>query len=205
MPNDTPIRLEPAQLPHAAELLATAFQNDPTYILVQPDEIKRLRMLAWLFERLLRYSLSYGQAYTTPALEGIACWLPPGRTNLSVLGLLRSGLATAPLVVGLAAYLRFDRYMSYADKLHEHYAPPSHWYLWVIGVEPAHQGRGIGSRLLQPVLAQASAEGTACYLDTSTEGAVRFYEKHGFRVMEHGGTPNQEVQVWAMLRQPNLK
>jgi hypothetical protein len=56
--------------------------------------------------------------------------------------------------------------------------------------------------LLQPVLAQANAGGIACYLDTGTEGNVRFYEKHGFQVMEHGSTPSDGVQVWAMLRPP---
>lgn len=205
MPNDTPVRLEPAQLEQAAALLAAAFQNDPTYIMVQPDEISRLQMLVWLFERVVRYTLSYGQVYTTPSLEGVACWLPPGRTHLTALGLLRSGLAATPLAMGLTAYRRFDAYMSYSDKLHEQNAPPSHWYLWVIGVEPVHQEHGIGSRLLQPVLAQASAEGIACYLDTGTESNVRFYEKHGFQVVERGNTPGQGVQVWAMLRPPNLK
>ena len=203
MENTTPVRLLPAQLPPAAALLAAAFQRDPMYIQVQPDEIARLEMLVWLFERVARYAQLYGQVYTTPSLEGIACWLPPGRTHLSILGLLRSGLVAAPLAMGLSAYLRFDRYMTYSDKLHEQYAPPSHWYLWVIGVEPVHQGHGIGSRLLQPVLAQASAEGIACYLDTGTESNVRFYEKHGFQVVERGNTPGQGVQVWAMLRPPN--
>ena len=31
-----------------------------------------------------------------------------------------------------------------------------------------HQGRGIGSALLAPILERASADGTACYLETGT-------------------------------------
>lgn len=204
MPENYPLRLLPAQLKPAAALLAAAFQRDPMFIQVQPDEIARLEMLVWLMERVVRYSLLYGQVYTTPDLEGVACWLPPGHTHLTVTGLLRSGLVTSPLGMGLPAYLRFDRYMTYSDKLHELYAPAAHWYLWSLGVDPAHQGQGVGSRLLQPVLAQADAEHAACYLDTGAERNARFYQKHGFQVMEHSSTPRDGVQVWAMLRPPSI-
>lgn len=200
MPENTPVRLLFSQLKPAAALLAEVFQCDPSFVILQPNEIKRIETLVWLFERVVRYSLLYGQVYTTPELEGVACWLPPGSTDLNPLGLLRSGLVLTPFVIGLAALQRFYNVMVYTNRLHERYAPPSHWYLWVLGIEPAHQGQGIGSSLLQPVLAQASAEGAACYLETNTEGAVRFYQRRGFQVMEHGATPGQGIQVWAMLR-----
>jgi GNAT superfamily N-acetyltransferase len=38
-----------------------------------------------------------------------------------------------------------------------------HWYLEIMVVNPASQGQGVGSRLLQPILKQASEEGLACY------------------------------------------
>jgi ribosomal protein S18 acetylase RimI-like enzyme len=202
MPGNTPVLLDPIQLRPAAALLAAAFLNDPMYIQVQPNNGARLKMLEWLLERVIRYALLNGQVYTTPGLIGVACWLPPGHTHLTFVGLLRSGLIAAPLKLGLRTYLRFDRYMSYADKLHERYAPSSHWYLWAIGVEPTHQGCGVGSSLLQPVLQQANSEGAACYLDTGTESNTRFYARHGFQVVEHGRTPRDGVQVWAMLRLP---
>lgn len=114
---------------------------------------------------------------------------------------VRSGLYATPLKMGLAAYRRFDIYMGYAEKFHEHYAPEPHWYLWAIGVDPANQGRGIGSRLMQSILMRASADGTACYLETGIEGNIRFYEKHGFKVVGEGRAPKQGVRVWAMLRE----
>jgi ribosomal protein S18 acetylase RimI-like enzyme len=144
----------------------------------------------------------YDETYTTPSPDGVASWLPPGHANLSVTGLLRSGLALAPLGMGLPAYQCFERCMSYSDELHEIYAPPSHCYLWAIGVDPAHHGQGIGSSLLQTGLARGDTEGIACYLDTGTESNVRFYQKHGFQVVEHGSTPKDGVKVWAMLRPP---
>jgi ribosomal protein S18 acetylase RimI-like enzyme len=198
---DKAVQMEVVHRDRAGEVLARAFHNDPTYEMVLPEEVKRANVLPWLFGRVVGYSLMFGQVYTTPALEGVVCWLPPGQAGLTIGRLVRSGLYATPLKMGLAAYGRFDAYMSYADKLHEHYAPASHWYLWAIGVAPSSQGRGIGSRLLQPVLERANADGTACYLETGMERNIRFYEKHGFRVVGEETMPKKALPVWAMVRE----
>jgi ribosomal protein S18 acetylase RimI-like enzyme len=196
------VRLEANQQSQAGEVLARAFHDDPLYTLVIPEGDKRARALPWLFDKVVRYSLLYGEVYTTPAVDGVACWLPPGRTKLTLGRMVRSGLHATPLKMGLAAYRRFDAYMGYADAVHARYAPEPHWYLWAIGVAPASQGKGIGSSLIQPILEQADAGGTACYLETEMERNIRFYEKHGFEVVGGGKVPELGIQVWAMVREP---
>jgi ribosomal protein S18 acetylase RimI-like enzyme len=196
-----PIRLEPSQSRRAAALLARAFHDDPVYRLTLPDEGKRASALAWLFGRVVRYCILYGHTFTTPELDGIAGWLPPGHTSLTFGRIIRSRLYLTPFKLGLSAYRRFDAYMRYADELHTRLAPGPHWYLWVIGVEPARQGQGIGSKLLQPILARADADGVPCYLETEGERNVRFYQKHGFKVAHQGLVPKLGVGVWAMLRE----
>jgi len=201
MQDNDPIQLTVAQSGQAGEVLARAFHEDPLYVLVMPEEGKRAKVLAWLFDKVAHYARLYGQAHTTPGLEGVACWLPPGHAELTLGRLVRSGLAATPLKLGLTGSLRFNTYMNYAEELHQRHAPKSHWYLWVVGVDPASQGRGIGSRLLEPVLARASADGTACYLETGVERNIPFYEKHGFRVVGEGRVPGLEVPVWALRRE----
>jgi ribosomal protein S18 acetylase RimI-like enzyme len=200
MQNNDLVPLAMAQRGQAANLLAKAFHDDPLYVLVVPEEGKRANVLSWLFDRVIAYSLLYGQVHTTPVLEGVACWLPPGQTEVTLGRLVRSGLYAVPLRLGVAAYRRFDAYLRYVDTLHKRYAPEPHWYLWALGVDPPRQGRGIGSRLLEPVLARAGADGAACYLDTGTERNVLFYEKRGFQAVHEGQVPKLGVQVWAMLR-----
>jgi ribosomal protein S18 acetylase RimI-like enzyme len=200
MPGNELVRLQTAQTVQAGELLARAFHEDPLYTLVIPETGKRAKVLSWLFDRVVRYSLLYGQVHTTRTLEGVACWLPPGHTELTIGRLMHSGLYATPLKMGLPAYRRFDTYMGYSAELHKRLAPESHWYLWAVGVDPASQGKGIGGRLLEAMLARASAEGTACYLETGVESSIRFYEKHGFQVVEEGQVPGQALPVWAMLR-----
>ena len=53
-----------------------------------------------------------------------------------------------------------------------------------IGVDPAHQGRGIGRALLRRMLAVADAEAAPVVLDVRTDNvpARTLYEAHGFEV-----------------------
>jgi ribosomal protein S18 acetylase RimI-like enzyme len=196
------VQLEATRRDYAGEVLARAFHDDPLYMLVLPEEGKRARALPWLFDKVVQYSLLYGEVYTTPAVEGVACWLPPGRTELTLGRMVRCGLHVMPLKMGLAAYRQFNTYMGYADAFHARYAPEPHWYLWAIGVDPGSQGKGIGSRLIQPILKRADAIGMACYLETEMERNVRFYRKHGFEVVDGGKVPKLGAQVWAMVREP---
>jgi GNAT superfamily N-acetyltransferase len=45
----------------------------------------------------------------------------------------------------------------------------SHWYLFILGTEPAAQGRGLGSALLAQMLARVDADGMPAYLESSNE------------------------------------
>jgi GNAT superfamily N-acetyltransferase len=70
----------------------------------------------------------------------------------------------------------------------------------MLGVDLSRQRQGIGGRLLQPVLEKADDTGVACYLETEKEKNLRFYERHGFRMVEVGRDPQQGVQTWGLLR-----
>lgn len=58
-------------------------------------------------------------------------------------------------------------------------------YLAALGVEPAHQGRGIGRMLVEPVIAEARRKGKDLYLHVAlhNDRARHLYENLGFRVL----------------------
>ena len=57
---------------------------------------------------------------------------------------------------------------------------PPHYWLRAIGVDPAWQGRGVGTELIRPVLDRADHERRGAYLLTATPGNVTWYEGLGF-------------------------
>lgn len=63
---------------------------------------------------------------------------------------------------------------------------PNCYELSFIGIHPIAQGKGLGTRLLKETLLaifQSSTKPFTCWLlvDTINEGAVKLYEKYGFR------------------------
>ncbi len=199
-----PIPLTASQKGRAGRMLARAFMEDPAYTLILPDPAERERALQRLFGAVVGYCLVYGLVHTTPAVEGAACWLPPGNTEVTVWRMLRTGLGLQRAVARFPAQARsgFLATLAYMDDIHKREVPGPHWYLWALGVEPAQHGKGIGGRLLVPALAQADREGVPCYLETETEGNVAFYQKRGFHVVSDGLVPGQSLRIWTMLREP---
>ncbi|MEM9482911.1 MAG: GNAT family N-acetyltransferase [Cyanobacteria bacterium P01_F01_bin.116] len=202
------VQLQKSQISDASIIAAKAFENDPefTYI-ISDDREFRLRSLTWLMRRMIAYSTRYNHIYTTQDLAGIAAWLPPGEFSNSPLGLLR--MAWDLQLYALPVKVRRDRWgqclklLSSVEKAHQQdMGNCPHWYLGLMLVNPSSQGQGVGSRLLQPVLQRASDEGTVCYLTTSTEQAVRFYQKNGFEILQSQKIAPDAPPFWTMKRNP---
>lgn len=192
------VRLKRHELDTAGRILSNAFLDDPLYKYVLPDDGERRSRLFWLMKKVAAYCLLFGEAHVTPGGEGIACWLPPGETEMTIIRIIRVGLPAIIWRFGLNAFTRLDDNMTFAARMHKKIMQEDHWYLLAIGVDPPHWGKGIGSLLMQPVLDAAGSAGLACYLETHNERNVAFYEKHGFWVAQEGENPKHNVRVWAM-------
>lgn len=76
-----------------------------------------------------------------------------------------------------------------------------HWYLPLIGTDPAKQGSGHGSALLRHALAICDREKLPAYLEASSPRNVSLYRRHGFEVLgtiQAGDSP----VITPMLRKP---
>ena len=83
----------------------------------------------------------------------------------------------------------------------KHPATPPHYYLAVLGTDPSHQGRGLGSMLMGPVLEQCDRDRVGAYLESSKERNIDFYARHGFRVIEEVRLLRGPI-MWKMWRDP---
>ncbi|PSB29216.1 GNAT family N-acetyltransferase [Chlorogloea sp. CCALA 695] len=198
------ICLEISQIDAASKTLAHAFNDDPIFRhFASEREQARLGAIQLLAKTALRYSQSYNHIYTTAKeLKGVAIWIPPGKFPLNDLRLLRLGLYTLPFKLRLNRLRQLISLFLTMEKHHKQDITQPHWYLFMLGVSPTYQRQGIGNLLLQPILKQADSEKLSCYLETSTEGGVRFYQRLGFEVVRTGGLPEADFKFWTMKRSP---
>jgi GNAT superfamily N-acetyltransferase len=183
----------PDDRPALAAMLARAFWDDPPMVWAAPDERSRLRRGRLFFGARLRTLLPHELSWTAPDGAGAALWAPPDAWRAPPRELLSAARAIParrlPWVL---------RGMTRVEHLHP---KERHLYLAVLGVEPARQGEGLGSRLLAPGLEMCDREAVPAYLETAKERNVTFYERHGFRVTREFTLP-RGPKVWLMWREP---
>ena len=191
-----------AHLDPAIDAVARAFLDDPMWSCILPDRKARDVLLRPMWRALVGFARVYGEALTTPAGEGAACWIRPGNTRTTLWMVLRTGMGLPRAILRLPkdARSRFFTMMRFIDERHRLLMPDRHWYLWVLGVAPAAQRRGIGRALLRPILERADVDGVSCYLETQTEGNVAFYRKCGFDVIDQQEEPVCGLPIWFMRR-----
>ena len=194
--------LDKQQHQAAAQALARAFHDDPMVMYVMPDDERRRKHLPWFFKLATEYGHRYGETYTTPGTaEAAAIWLPPGGTIADPLKMVRLGLLRGVYKFGPASFMRFFSLLNHLEELHKRDMPPEHWYLFVLGVDPARQGQGVGGNMIAPILERADKDRLPCYLETMKEINVTFYQKHGFQVVVDG-TFKDGPRYWTMKRDP---
>jgi ribosomal protein S18 acetylase RimI-like enzyme len=103
--------------------------------------------------------------------------------------------------LGREAGKRIKPIEEHNTKVHREFAPGNHWYLQTLGVEPAHQGKGYGSLLMEYMLDKIdTTKPLPVFLETSTELNVKFYKRFGFEVVREGIIPDTDVEQWYLLR-----
>jgi ribosomal protein S18 acetylase RimI-like enzyme len=95
--------------------------------------------------------------------------------------------------------LRTASVLGALDRMEER--DPSHWYLFILGTEPAAQGQGLGSALLAQALARVDADGMPAYLESSSERNLVLYGRHGFEITSEVAIPGGP-RIWPMWREP---
>ncbi|MFB2894983.1 GNAT family N-acetyltransferase [Aerosakkonemataceae cyanobacterium BLCC-F50] len=202
MTNNEIIHLKAQQIPAASEVLAKAFENEPVFSYIFPKEDqKRMGKMKQIFISSLRYSQPFDSIYTTDALKGVAIWIPPGKYPMGLWHTVQFAL-TLPFKVGWGGIGRVISLSNKIEDCHQECMSEPHWYLNVLGVDPAYQGQGVGGKLIEPILKQADGENLPCYLETDSEKNVNFYQKRGFQVVKTFDLPESNLRLWGMQREP---
>ena len=190
------------QVDESSAVLARAFDDDPVFRYLYPAARRRRWSCHRFLRGIVRDGLPFGEVWAAlddGAVVGAAGWLPKGayppsrwRAARQLVGAWQALLTPHTFRDGL-------RYLTETEKLHP---KEPHWYLAVIGVEPARHGEGLGGKLLDAVLGRLDTTGVPAYLETSTEANVAWYRHHGFEVQREARPVPAGPPVWTMWREP---
>jgi GNAT superfamily N-acetyltransferase len=188
-----------ADLDEVSMSLAKAFHDDPVMLHVLPATVSNQpKRLGQMMRLEAKSALKHRSVWTTADRQATAIWKPPGKWKLGGMELLKQTPLTLAVLrgrvlAGLSVLTEIEK---------KHPVDPPHWHLAVLGTEPAGQGKGKGSAVLQPVLDHCDREGEGAYLESSKEKNVPFYERHGFRVTEELTLSKGGPTLWLMWRDP---
>lgn len=169
----------------AGYVLTASHSDYPAFRHAFPDASQRHDVVRAVMVAAAREVARQGDGYLARVRGvsvGAALWFPPGTPP-------RGGWDTARLAAALlpavwAGRTRFFAFAKTGSALEREAESEDGWYLQALGVEPRQQGRGIGARLLAPVLEAADSRGVTCALHTSDPANVTFYERFGFAVVD---------------------
>lgn len=189
----------------AAATLARAFEADPIWSKVF-EGIPAQKMAVW-FQGPVLYGRKFGHVYaTSELLEGIAAVVPGEYSVMNMRRMMRSGSMRLGMRMGSQLMTRAPRMMRMFAPLEadrkEHMGGREYVYVMIVGVDPEHQGKGFGSKLLRALIEESDRTGVPLYLETETEANRRMYEHLGFSLLREIVVPVVDLPMWEMLREP---
>jgi ribosomal protein S18 acetylase RimI-like enzyme len=177
----------------AVGTLVLAFSADPAARWLYRDSQQYLANFPDFIRSFAGAAFEHGSAYCAGGYSGAALWLPPEihPDEQALAKLIRRTVCEQDQAAVFAVLEEMDSY---------HPAEP-HWYLPMIGVDPAQQGKGCGSALLAYALARCDLDGEPAYLESSSPKNIPLYKRHGFELLgtiQVGSSP----PLFPMLREP---
>jgi GNAT superfamily N-acetyltransferase len=177
----------------AVATIVLAFAADPVARWTWPGSQQYLAAMPRLVRAFGGKAFTHGGAHCVGAYAGAALWLPPGvEPDEEALGeVLQDTVEPSQFEAVVATFSEMAKY-------HPH---EPHWYLPLIGVDPAHQGKGLGDVLMSYALARCDREGVPAYLESTNPRNMSLYRRHGFEplgAIQVGSSPT----LVPMLRKP---
>jgi ribosomal protein S18 acetylase RimI-like enzyme len=179
--------------PAAIDLLALAFSSDPAARWAWPDPGQYAKNFPAFARAFGGKAFSHSGAHCLEGNSGAALWLPPGvQPDLE---------AMTRLIQCAMPEERRQEFFALFEQMGSHHPSEPHWHLALIGVDPFHQGKGLGSVLMQQGLAACDRNRQLAYLESSNPKNISFYQRHGFEAqgaVQAGTSP----KMVPMLRVP---
>lgn len=168
----------------ALETIVLAFAADPMARWTWPGAHQYLSAMPRMVRAFGSRAYANGTAFGADGYAGISLWLPPGvEADEEALGAVLGSTVASSLAPETEAVF---------EQMAKYHPTEPHWYLPLIGVDPAHQGEGLGDALMAFALERCDRDRMPAYLESSNPRNIPFYRRHGFEelgAIQTGSSP----------------
>ena len=174
--SDTVIRTAAAaDTERCLAVLTLAFDADPPCRWAWPDPQQYLEAFPRFARAFGGAAIEHGTANYHEGFSGVALWLSPGVTpdEASLMSVIQDTVKGATK----------DAMFSMFEQMDAFHPREAHWHLPLVGVDPAHRGKGIGATLLRHVLNACDSQKLLAYLEATSWQNLRLYERNGFEAL----------------------
>src|SRR5580704_8706207 len=160
-------------------ILLVSFKNDP-HVNFLLEESKNERKLDILMDYVVDQTFRQSGIYLSDDNNGVALWDSERNEKMSLHYIWRN---LAFLIrIGIKSVIRIVKSEAHVHKNFRKY--PCYYHLYMIGVLPEAQGRGLATALMNPILQTMKEKSIPVFLETANLRNVGIYQKKGFKIFE---------------------
>jgi ribosomal protein S18 acetylase RimI-like enzyme len=163
---------KPEDKPRLLQTIVLGFAADPMARWATPDPATYLSRRDEFFDAFGGAAFDHGTAFVAEGGAAVATWLPPGVDA--------DGERLQAIMAEQTPPERMDEMNGLFARMEEFHPHEPHWYLPLIAADPARQGQGLGTALMEAAIARIDADGRPAYLESSSPRNVPFYRRFGF-------------------------
>jgi ribosomal protein S18 acetylase RimI-like enzyme len=169
------------------QTIVLGFCADPMARWASPDPAVYLDRRDEFFDAFGGAAFDHGTAFVADDGAAVATWLPPGvePDNERMEKIMAEQTPDNRKQEMSELFAKME-----AFRLHE-----PHWYLPLIAADPARQGQGLGTALMEAAIVRIDKDGRPAYLDSSNPRNVPLYRRFGFEPIGEIKTASSPVQV----------
>jgi ribosomal protein S18 acetylase RimI-like enzyme len=160
-------------------ILLVSFKDDP-HLTWLSEESKNKFKLNVLIDYVVHQTLRKGEIYLTDDNNAVALWDFERKEKISFHYIWRN-LAFL-IQIGIRSVVRILKSEAHVHNNFRKY--PRYCHLYMIGVVPEAQGKGLASSLMNPMIRRMKEKSIPLFLETANRRNVDIYKKKGFETFE---------------------
>jgi ribosomal protein S18 acetylase RimI-like enzyme len=169
------------------QTIVLGFSADPMARWATPDPAVYLDRRDEFFDAFGGAAFDHGTAFVADDGAAVATWLPPG--------VEADNKRMEAIMAAQTPDSRKEEMAELFAKMEAFRPHKPHWYLPLIAADPARQGQGLGTALMEAAIARIDEDGCPAYLDSSNPRNIPLYERFGFERVGEIKTRTSPVQV----------